>query len=51
MSTPEIIAYACEVLRLALYVWGVTALAAVLVGYGLAALSGAGESGSKEDES
>ena len=52
MSTADLFHYACEVFRLALWVWGGCALAAFLLAYTLAALSGAGESGSgEEDES
>jgi hypothetical protein len=52
MSTEDIFHYAMAVFRLALWVWGGCGLAAFLLAYTLAGLSGAGESGSgEEDES
>lgn len=50
MSTEELFHYAMAVGRLALWVWGGCALAAFLLAYTLAALSGAGQSGSGEEE-
>jgi hypothetical protein len=50
MSTDDIFTYAMAVFRLALWAWGGTAIAAFMLAYTLAALSGAGESGSGEEE-